>query len=306
LEDEFPGNPGRRLGDSLRSALVDGNVVWLGGVTDAIQPLYDSAVRKPSILLDVRDLVRFRGLLLLLISNLSKTRYKRSVLGIGWTLVNPLLNMAVLTFAFSQIFRFSVQHYAVYVLIGIIFWNFLSQTTIFAMNSLVSGSSLLRRMYLPRSIFAVASIGNGVVNLAIAMVPLVVIMVVTGHPLHPTWWFLPLATLLLAMFSLGIALLVSALAVFFADVVEMYGILLQAWFFLTPVMYPKAILPARFAALMKLNPAFQLLELFRVPLFDGKIPSLTMIAAATFSAVAMLVVGWWIFARKADEFAYRL
>lgn len=294
------------FGGLLRAPVVDGSVAPQEGATDSNQTLYDSALRRPSVRLDFLDLVRFRGLLLLLISNLSKTRYKRSVLGMAWTLVNPLLNMAVLTVAFSQMFRFSVQHYAVYVLIGIIFWNFLSQTTIYAMNSLVSGGSLLRRMYLPRSIFAVASIGNGVVNLAIALVPLILIMLVSGQPLHLTWWFLPLATMLLAMFSLGLALLVSALAVFFADVVEMYGILLQAWFFLTPIMYPKTMLSGRLASLMRFNPAFQLLELFRVPLFDGKIPPPATIAAGTVSAVVMLVVGWSVFARKADEFAYRL
>jgi ABC-type polysaccharide/polyol phosphate export permease len=252
------------------------------------------------------DLVKYRDVVRLVISNLNKTRYKRSVLGIAWTLLNPLFNMAVLTFAFSRMFRFSIEHYPVYVLSGLIFWNLFSQTTLHATNSLVWGSSILRRVYLPRSIFAVSAVGNGLVNLGLALIPLLIIMVVLNHPLHATWWFVPIATLLLAMFSLGVALLVSALAVFFVDVAEMYGILVQAWFFLTPVMYPKEILGPRLTWYMNLNPAYNLLELFRTPIVFGAIPGVHTILAAVASAVMSLVLGWWVFTRKADEFAYRI
>jgi len=267
---------------------------------------YDSAAHRLPVLGELTELVRYRDLLGLMVINIIKTRYKRSALGVLWTLLNPLLNMAVLTIAFSTLFRFSVKNYPVYILAGLICWNFFVQTTTYAMNSLVWGGGLLKRVYIPRTIFSVASTGNGLANLGLALIPLVVIMLVMGHPLYATWWFLPIAVLLLAMFALGVALFMSTLAVFFTDVVDMYQVLLQAWFFLTPVMYPKDILPAQYVQHLYLNPLYNLLELFRVPIYQGWLPGPNTILAAAASAMVSLLVGWYVFTRKADEFAYRM
>jgi ABC-type polysaccharide/polyol phosphate export permease len=273
------------------------------------QPLtfeYDSAAHRPSPLGELVELFRYRDLVRIMVANILKTRYKRSALGVVWTLLNPLLNMAVLTLAFSTLFRYSLPHYPVYVLSGLIFWNFFTQTTLYAINTLVWGGGLLKRVYIPRTIFSVASVGNGLVNLGLSLIPLVIIMLILGHPMYGAWWLVPLAVLLAAMFALGVALFLSTVAVYFTDVVEMYQVLLQAAFFLTPVMYPKEIVPARLARLMALNPLFNLLEMFRTPIYQGWIPGPHTILAAVLSAVAVLLIGWWIFARKADDFAYRL
>ena len=104
---------------------------------------YDSAARRSPALTEIVELVRYRDLLAMMVSNIIKTRYKRSVLGVVWTLLNPLLNMAVLTIAFSSIFRSSLEHYPVYVLSGLIAWNFFTQTTLYAMNALVWGGGLM-------------------------------------------------------------------------------------------------------------------------------------------------------------------
>src|SRR5574341_124433 len=158
------------------------------------------------------------------------------------------------------------------------------------MNSLVWGAGLLKRAYMPRSIFAVAAVGNGLFNLAMSLLPLVGVMLVTGQPFHATWWFLPVATLLLAVFTLGVGLLVSALAVQFTDIVDMYQLAVQILFWATPVMYPRSVLPARFAWLVNFNPLYHLLELFRVPIYNGWLPGPnTMIAAVGVSLLALLL-----------------
>ncbi len=108
------------------------------------------------------------------------------------------------------------------------------------------------------------------------------------------------------MFALGVALLVSALAVFFTDVVDIYQVLLQAAFFLTPVMYPKDILPAQYGWITRFNPMYHLLELFRAPIYDGRLPEPLTLLVAVGSAVGALLVGWWIYTRKAEEFVYRI
>jgi ABC-type polysaccharide/polyol phosphate export permease len=267
---------------------------------------YDSAARRSRALSELVALLRYRDLLALMIASQVKMRYKRSALGVVWTLLQPLLHMAVMSVAFSTLFHGTLEHYPVYVLSGLIAWNFFTQTTTYAINSLVWGGALLKRIYMPRTIFAASSIGHGLVNLGLSLVPLVGIMLAVGHPLYAAWWIVPLAVLLLAMFALGVALFLSALAVFFVDVADLYQTVVQAGFYLTAVMYPVTILPPALRWYLHLNPMYNLLELFRAPIYLGQLPGPNTIAAAVASAVIALGVGWWAFTRKADEFAYRI
>jgi len=158
----------------------------------------------------------------------------------------------------------------------------------------------------PCTIFGVAAVFNGLFNLALSLVPLVLIMVVLGQPFYGAWWFVPIAVLLLAMFCLGVTLFISTLAIFFADVLDMFQLLLQSWFFLTPIMYPLAVMPGRYQKLMVFNPMYHLVELFRAPILTGQLPALFHIVCGGTSAVVALLVGWWTITRKANEFAYRL
>ncbi len=139
----------------------------------ATEQIYDSALRKIPSLEELREVFRYHYLILQLTRRDVLTRYKRSVLGIGWTMLNPLGMMIVLTIAFSQIFRFNTEYsYAAYVLSGLIAWNFFSQTTTASMVNLVWGGGLLHRIYIPRTSFALAAIATGMVNLTLSIVPL--------------------------------------------------------------------------------------------------------------------------------------
>jgi ABC-type polysaccharide/polyol phosphate export permease len=267
---------------------------------------YDSAAIRSPALAEIVDLVRYRDLLRLLIAKILKTRYKRSTLGVAWTLLNPLMNMAVMTVAFSSVFKSPLAHYPVYLLSGLIWWSFLTQTTTYAISSVVWGGALLKRIYIPRTIFAMAAVGHGIVNLGLTLLPLAAIMLWYRHPFHATWWFVPIAVVMLALFALGIALFVSTLAVFFTDVVDLYQVVLQAWFFLTPILYPPEVFPPEFAWILHLNPARILLELFRAPILAGVLPDANTIAAAAAWTAGALALGWLTFTHKADEFAYRL
>ena len=267
---------------------------------------YDSAASLPSFGRELKELFQYRDLLLLLITNSVKTRYKRSAFGVLWTMLNPLLHMAVMAIAFTAVFRSSLEHYPVYLLSGLICWNFFTQTTVHAMHRLVWGGGLVRRVYFPRSVFALATIGNGLVNLGLSLLPLVVIMLILGHPLHASWWFVPIAIFLLTIFSLGTALLMSTLAVFFADIVDIYEALLHIMFFLTPIMYPKSIVPARYAWCHQLNPMHHLIEVFREPIYSGVLPDAATLGAAALVALAGLWLGWRTFMGKIDELAYHV
>ncbi|HMN62356.1 MAG TPA: ABC transporter permease [Anaerolinea sp.] len=279
-------------------------------ITRKIKPdnVYDSATRRFPALEELLEVVNYHYLILQLTRRDVLTRYKRSVLGVAWTMLNPLGMMIVLTLAFSHIFRFDTMYgYPAFVLSGLIAWNFVSQTTTAAMVNMVWGGGLLHRIYIPRTSFALAAIATGMVNVTLSLVPLLLVMIVTGVPLHATVLFIPIPMLFLAMFALGLGLTISTLAVFYPDVAEMYAIAIIGWMYITPVIYPITILPETYRFwITHLNPMYYLVELFRAPIYYGRIPSLVEIVPAFAIAVVTLAVGWIFFTYRSDEFAYRI
>jgi len=220
-------------------------------------------------------------------------------------MLNPLGIMLVLSFVFSQIFT-ATRAYPAYILSGLMAWNFFSQSTTSAMNSLVWGGGLLQRIYIPRASFGISAIGSGMINLVLSFVPLVIVMVVTGTPVRITVAFLPVSILLLASFTLGLGLMISTVAVYFPDVAEMYQIILIAWMYLTPIIYQETAIPQKYQLILHLNPLYYLVKLWRVPLYDGRWPIWNEVWPAMLIAFGMLLAGWLIFTSKSDEFAYRV
>lgn len=268
-------------------------------------PVYDSARRVP-LLTDLGDLVIYRDLLRLLIRRNIVTRYKRSVLGIAWTMLNPLLMMVAMALVFSQIFTAAVQHYPIYILTGLLLWGFFSQTSTAIMTELLWGGSVLQRIYVPRTIFAFSALGTGLVNFVLSLVPLLLLMLVFGAPLTAALLWLPVAMTLVALFVLGLGLVLSTLAVQFGDVVEIYGFLLTPWLYLTPIIYPIDIIPAENRWLFLLNPMYYFAEIFRAPIRDGQVPDLSLILVAAALAIGSVLGGLWFFLRKADDLVSRL
>lgn len=268
-------------------------------------PVYDSTRRPSPVVDELVQAIRYRDLIRQLVRRDILTRYKRSVLGVAWTMLNPLGMMLILTLAFSALFR-TTQAFPVYVLSGLIAWSFFAQTTTVAMTSLAWGGSLLNRIYIPRTTFALSAVGTGLINLVLSLIPMAVVMLIGGTPFRPSLAFLPVAILLLALFALGVGLLLSALAVYFPDVAEMYQIIVTAWMWLTPIIYPEEIIPEAYRWWMfNLNPMYHLVKLFRLPIYYGDWPSSVGLASAVGVTLIALVVGWIVFTKKADEFAYR-
>jgi len=270
--------------------------------------IYDSAKKRHPAVDELKEVFNYRNLIQQLVRRDILTRYKRSVLGIAWTLLNPLGMMIVLTLAFSQIFKFgTVYGYPAYVLSGLLPWTFFSQTTTAAMVNLVWGGDLLHRIYIPRASFAIAAIGTGLVNIILSTIPLIIVMLITGVPIHTSILFLPISLLLLAGFSLGLGLLISTIAAYFPDVSEMYQIVLVAWMYLTPIIYPIEILPEAYRYwITALNPLYYLINLYRIPTYYGRFPSWAEFIPAVVVSILMLVIGWWVFSSKSDELAYRI
>ncbi len=268
--------------------------------------VYDSAQRINPLLEEILALVKYRELVRQFISRAIKTRYKRSILGVLWTMLNPLLTMIVLTLVFSQLFRFSIKNYPVYVLSGLVMWIFFSTSTNTAMGEMLWSGSLLGRIYVPKSVFAVSAIGTGLVNLLLSLIPLFLIALVLQVKITLAILVMPLAILILAIFALGIGLLLSTAVVFFADMMPVYEVLLVIWMYITPIIYNIEIIPESIRWLFKLNPLYYMIALFREPLYNGLIPPLSDWLIATGFAVAAFVLGGLIFTSKSNEYAYRI
>lgn len=268
--------------------------------------VYDSSQRPHPIVEEFRALIHYKELVIQSISRAIKTRYKRSALGVLWTMLNPLLMMVVLTVVFSQIFRFSVEHYPVYILCGIVIWNFFSGSTSGAMGEMLWSGELLTRIYVPKSIFTVSSIGTGLLNLMLSLIPLFLISIALGVPITPALLLTPLAVLIVTGFALGMGLLLSTITVFFADMLPVYEVILRIWFYATPIIYPLEIVPERLLWLIKLNPMYYMVELFRQPLLNGTVPELNYWLIAAGSALISLIVGSIVFTSKSNDYAYQL
>ena len=266
--------------------------------------IYDSANRGHPALEELKILFKYRDLILQLVRRDLVSRYKRSVLGVAWTMLNPLGTMLIMTVVFSRVFS-SVESYPVYVLTGLIAWNFFSQTTNHCMDSTLWGSSMFGKIFLPRTAFIVSSIGTGMVNLLISLIPLLIIMLVTKFQLHLSAIILPVPIIFIAAFSMGVGLLLSAYTMFFQDIAEMYSILLTAWIYLTPVIIPEDTIAGILNGwLLKINPLYYMVKIFRLVLYDGQFPTSSMVMIAAGISGGMLLLGWFVFTKKADRFAY--
>lgn len=272
--------------------------------TTETTPIYDTDRQRSEALYELSQAWKYRDLIYQLVYRDVTARYKRSVLGVAWTMLNPLGTMLILSVVFSRVFP-SIVGYAAYVLSGLVVWNFFAQSTAAGMNSLVWGGDLFRRIYLPRTVFAISAILTGLVNLCLSLIPLFVVMLMVGVRPQPTALLVVVPIALVGMFALGISLLLSSVGIFFPDVVEMYQIAVQAWFYLTPVVYKLEILPDFARFWVRLNPMVYFVDLFRLPTFYGQVFTLKELAVGTAVAVLTLAAGWMVFVQVSEELAYR-
>jgi len=224
--------------------------------------LVNDADHRVGTLEELRDLARHSHLLASLVRRDLTVRYKRSVIGFFWTMLNPLLLMIILTVVFSALFRFEgVEPYAVYFLSEYLVFGFFTQTTVTSMTSLAWNGGLMKKVRVPKSIFAISTTISGLVNLCLAYLPLFVIMLVLDAPIRPAVFFLPVAFLIIGVFTLGVSLLLSALAVYFEDVSHMYQVATIGLMYMTPIIYPISIIPYKYLWVIRANPLTHLFKL---------------------------------------------
>jgi len=257
-----------------------------------------------SSLVRMREILRYRDLVLALVARELKVRYRRSTIGFLWTMLQPLLMMLVFSVVFSKLFRFPIDNYPVYALAGILFWNFFSQSIVSSMNSLRGNAQLLQKLPVPKAVFPIATVVSGVVNLLFALVPMLAILVYREHRLSAALLFLPVSILLATIFTLGAGLLLSPLAVFFSDTVELIGVLLTVLMYLTPLFYPIGALHGLAYTLVRFNPVRSVLEVFRDPIYNHKVPPLSHLSVSLGIALLALAIGAYAFRKSSDRIPF--
>jgi ABC-type polysaccharide/polyol phosphate export permease len=252
------------------------------------------------------QIVKYKELLRNLVTRDIKVRYKRSFLGFLWVMLNPLFMMLILTMVFSGLFKVSVKNYASYLLSGIILWNFFSQSTSTSLMSLFGNSNLIKKVFIPKAIFPLSVIMSAMVNFIFSLVPLFLIFYVTGTPIGPHIYLVPVILVLVGLFSFGVSLILSTLTVFFHDTIYIYEVLLLGWMYLTPIFYPESIIPQKFAFILQLNPFYYFLTLFRGALYADTSLLFEKLLYSVFFSLAALAAGWLFYNRFKDRVVYYL
>jgi len=221
-------------------------------------------------------------------------------------MLHPLATMLVLEMVFSRVFRFDIKDYPVYVFSGLLFWNFFSQSVVSSMNSLKGNAVLLQKLPVPKAVFPIATVLSGVVNLLFALVPLALILVATHHSLCFSLFYLPISIGAAAAFALGVGLMLSPLAVFFSDVVDMVMVTLTLVLYLTPIFYPLTIVPERYRVFVEWNPVHVVLTIFRDPIYACRTPDADQSLTALVVVALSLALGAAIFQRSTDRIPFYL
>lgn len=247
------------------------------------------------------DLYRFRELIAILVERDLKVRYKRSVLGMFWTLLNPLLQMAVYTLVFRTIMRVDIPQFPVFLLAGLLPWTFISISTTASAHSLLNNQGLIRKVAVPQAVYPLAVVGSKLVDLVLSLIPLALIAVAMGRAPGAAWIALLPGLVFAVAFTTGLSLAFSSLMVFFRDIRHLIDILFQVWFYLTPVIYPPSYLenlPVPWLrTLLQLNPAAPIVRCFQSAIYEQRIPDAPVLAAAALFATASLVIGSVAFQR---------
>ena len=243
----------------------------------------------------IHEMWQTKGLLFNFAISDLKIRYKSSALGIAWSLIEPLIMLGVLFFVFSTLFKFEIPNFPIYLLLGLITWNFFKNSTNFALLSLVNRTSLITQVYFPRSIPAISSCLSASIMLIIELGVLGIFMVILGFVPPITILLLPLVFLMGLVIVLGISLPLSVLNVKFRDMEFIWGIVIHAGFFLTPIFYQFDMLPEYIQNILQFSPTVQIVTMAHHLTLYGDLPSTTTILYSIFSTLLILAIGYGVF-----------
>ena len=249
---------------------------------------------------------KYRYLIKQLILRDFKTKYKRSVLGAFWSLLNPLLTMIVQYTVFSTLFKSDIPNYALYLLTGIVCFNFFNEATNMALQSIVGNVGLITKVYIPKYIFPISRVLSTTINLLLSMIPLFVVMIATRTAIRSTLLLLPFGIICLVAFCIGVGCFLSIVMVYFRDAQFLWSVISMLWMYITPVFYPESIIPQQLSLIYKLNPLYHIIRLIRTILIDGVSPEPKAFGLCLIASFVPLIIGLVIFKKYQDNIVLNL
>ena len=250
-----------------------------------------------------RTFFQYKDLIRELVSRDLKLKYRRSFLGYVWSVLNPLLIMIVLTVVFSAMFKRNIENYPVYLLSGRMCFDFMRLSTLGGLSSVVTNAPLLKKTYIPKYIFTLSKVISCMLDFVFSLGALLVVMIATRAPFHPTMLLAPYVIIQLLMFCLGLAFLLGALNVFFRDIMYIYNAVITAWTYLTPLFYPIESLPNSLQMIIKIgNPMYYYVAQMRDLVLYGRIPGPRLFWGGWLFGIVMLLIGVNVFSKHKDRF----
>jgi len=239
-----------------------------------------------------------------LVSRDFKTRYKRSVLGVFWSLLNPLLTMMVQYIVFSTLFKSDIDNYPVYLLTGLVAFNFFTEGVGQALTSIVGNASLITKVYLPKYVYPVTRVLSSGINLLMSLIPLLLAAVITKEPFTKAYLMAPYFLVCVVVFTTGFGMIMASAMTFFRDMQFLWGILSMLWMYLTPVFYPISIVEVESRKYFGYNPMLHYVNALRSIVMDGTTPRPAEFAVCTLWAAVVLALGCVIFKKTQDKFVF--
>ena len=262
---------------------------------------------KRNIINIAADLIgQYSYLMKTLVARDFKVRYKASLLGVLWSFLNPLLMTLVYLFVFSTIFQSSIPHFPVYLMSGIILYNYFSEATNLGMQSIVGNAGLITKVYIPKYVFPISKAISSSINMGISIIPMLIMMALTGVAFHKSLLLLPLVGIYLIVFCIGVSLILSSCMVFFRDIQFIWGIVLMILNFFSPIFYPESIIPAHFLTLYHMNPIYQYLFFMRTIVIGGVSPNPITYLYCSLASLTALVIGVLVFKKTQARFVLYL
>lgn len=235
-----------------------------------------------------------------------KTKYKRSALGMLWSFINPLLTMLVMYIIFASLFKSTIVNFPVYLLIGIVCWNFFSESTSMCLTSITGNASLITKVYMPKYMYPFSRTVSSLVNLGFSLVPLFIVLAFTKTHFTVQYLLLPFPLICLFLFSMGMGLFLAASMVFFRDTQFLWGVISLLWMYLTPIFYDTDIIPDKFMTFYKMNPLYHIVRIFRIILINGVSPEPKAYLLCVAASVIPFILGVWVFKKTQDRFVLYL
>ena len=233
-----------------------------------------------------------------------KIKYKRSFLGVLWSVLNPLLMMVVMSVVFSTMFQSSIPNFPMYLIIGQILFSLFSEVTNMAMMSIIYNGGLIKKVYIPKYIFPLSKALFALSNLFFSLIAVILVALFTKLQLHWELFFVLIPIILLFFFSLGIGLVLASYVVFFRDISHLFQIVLMIWTYLTPIFYPVTILPGNIIKYILYNPMFCYITFARDLILKGEFSDFKIIFLCFMYSIISMLLGMYVFRKNENKFIF--